>query len=43
MGRYGADWDKMGFCRDAKVYENYNKEIYNHHNICCNNMIVRIG
>lgn len=33
MGQIGAYCCKMIFCRDAKVYENYNKEIYNHHNI----------
>jgi hypothetical protein len=33
MGEYGADWDKMGDCRDDICNKNYNKEIYNHHNI----------
>jgi hypothetical protein len=33
MGEYGADCCKMIYCRESKVYENYNKEIYNHHNI----------
>jgi hypothetical protein len=33
MGEYGADWDKMIYCRDDIGNKNYNKEIYNHHNI----------
>jgi len=40
MGRYGADWDKMGYCRDAKVYKNYNKQQYILHNTRCMSILV---
>lgn len=33
MGQIGADCCKMICCRDDICNKNYNKEIYNHHNI----------
>ena len=33
MGEYGADCYEMIYCRDDICNKNYNKEIYNHHNI----------
>ena len=40
MGNYGADWDKMGCCRDATSMKNYNKQQYIFHNIYCMNILV---
>ena len=40
MGKIGAYWDKMGYCREYNGKKNYNKEQYILHNIYCNNILV---